>query len=395
MATRAPAARSASGESQNGADADGREAEHDPRVAATQAGLRYATDDRPGISRRRSGRGFSYRTPGGKLIRDRETRTRIRALAIPPAWTDVWISTDPQGHLQATGRDARGRKQHRYHPDFRQAREDAKFGRMIAFARALPEIRERIDRDLSRPGLPREKVLAAVVRLLELTLIRVGNDEYARLNRSFGLTTLRDRHAAIEGTKLRFRFAGKGGRRHEVSIRDRRLARVAARCQDLPGQDLFQYVDDEGEVRDVRSEDVNEYLREISGASLTAKDFRTWAGTVLAYRALVALQPGASDRESRRNVVEAVRQAADRLGNTPAVARRSYVHPAVLEAYLDGSIGEALVEVAEDQETPPSEATPEEEEAVIDVLRQRLELDAARTGARARRRARGRTAARG
>jgi DNA topoisomerase I len=401
MATRAPTARRAPGSRSPRTRAAGRCASRprpsspavvrhtvavdDPRAAATEAGLRYATDERPGITRRRSGRGFSYRTPDGELIRDRATLARIRALAVPPAWGDVWISPDPRGHLQATGRDARGRKQHRYHRDFREAREAAKFGRMLAFARALPQIRERVDHDLARPGLPREKVLAAVIRLLELTLIRVGNDEYARLNRSFGLTTLRGRHARVEGTRLRFRFTGKGGRRHEVSIRDRRLSRVVARCQDLPGQDLFQYVDDEGGVRDVRSEDVNEYLQEISGEPLTAKDFRTWAGTVLAYRALFALQPGASDRESRRNVVEAVRQAADRLGNTPSVARKSYVHPAVLEAYLDGGIREALVEVAEDQETPPGEATPEEESAVVDVLRQRLEPEAARPGGSARR----------
>jgi len=304
---------------------------------------------------------------------------RIRALAIPPAWTDVWICQDPRGHLQATGRDARGRKQHRYHAAYREHRESAKFDRMLTFAGLLPRIREQVDEDLTRRGLGREKVLAAVVRLLELTLIRVGNEEYARLNRSFGLTTLRDRHARIEGTQVRFAFTGKSGKRHEVTLRDRRLARVVARCQELPGQDLFQYVDEAGEVRDVRSEDVNGYLREIAGEDVTAKDFRTWAGTVLAYRALRALQPTDTDREARRNVVEAIRATAESLGNTPSVARRSYVHPAVLQAYLDGGIATALVEAAEEQAAPPEGATAAEEAGVVDLLRQRLELDAARS----------------
>lgn len=359
----------------------------DSQVAAREVGLRFTSDDRPGISRRRAGRGFSYRDADGAVVRDAATLARIRSLAIPPAWTDVWIAPDPRGHLQATGRDARGRKQHRYHPAFRERREHAKFDRMIAFAGLLPRIRERVDEDLARRGLPREKVLAAVVRLLELTLIRVGNEEYARLNRSFGLTTLRDRHARVEGGRLRFRFRGKGGRTHEVALRDRRLATVVGRCQDLPGQDLFQYVDDEGEVRDVRSEDVNAYLREISGGEVTAKDFRTWAGTVLAYRALRALQPGATERDARRNVVEAMRQTAEHLGNTPAVARRSYVHPGILQAYLDGGIREALVEAAEEQVAPPAGTSLDEEAAVVDLLRQRLELDAGRARPRPGRRA--------
>lgn len=343
--------------------------------AARDAGLRYSSDDRPGITRRRSGRGFSYRGSDGSVIHDRATLRRIRTLAIPPAWTGVWICPDPSGHLQATGRDARGRKQHRYHPRFREAREAAKFSRVLEFARLLPSIRGRVDADLAKPGLPREKVLAAVVRLLELSLIRVGNEEYARMNRSFGLTTLRDRHARIDGAEVRFRFTGKSGRRHEVTLRDRRLARVVSRCQDLPGQDLFQYVDDDGVVRDVRSEDVNAYLREIS-PDVTAKDFRTWAGTVLAYRALRALQPRNGAR--RKAVVEAMKATAERLGNTPAVARSSYVHPAVVEADLDGGVPDALVEVAEEQEQPPAGATAQEESAVVELLEQWLELDAAR-----------------
>jgi DNA topoisomerase I len=355
----------------------------DPRDVARHAGLRYTSDDDPGIRRVRRGRGFSYIGPDGKVIRDRETLARTRALAVPPAWTDVWICRFPNGHLQATGRDARGRKQHRYHARWRATRDESKFDRMIEFAVALSAIRERTDSDLARPGLPREKVLAAVVRLLELTLIRVGNDEYARLNRSFGLTTLRDRHARIEGTKIRFRFRGKSGQQHEVGLRDRRLATVVKRCQELPGQELFQYVDDDGQLRDVASDDVNTYLREIGGGDFTAKDFRTWAGTVLAYRALRALEPASSATDAKRKVVAAMRETAGRLGNTPAVARNSYVHPAVVEAYMDGRVGGALIEAAEEQRTPPPEATPEEESAVVDLLTQRIEDDALR-GAPAR-----------
>jgi DNA topoisomerase-1 len=359
--------------------------EPDGRASAREVGLRYSTDARPGISRRRSGRGFSYRAPDGATIRDRSDLKRIRALAIPPAWTDVWICPDPAGHLQAIGRDARGRKQYRYHDRWRTGRDDAKFERLIDFARVLPRVRRRCDADLAKPGLSREKVLAAVVRLLETTLIRVGNDEYARLNRSFGLTTLKTRHAKVTGTSIRFRFRGKSGRQHEVDLRDRRLARVVQRCQDLPGQELFQYVGDDGEPRDIASDDVNDYLREISGADITAKDFRTWAGTVLAYRALRALAPGDDDRASRRNVVEAVRLTSDRLGNTPAVARRSYVHPAILEAYLDGSIGGALLEAAEEQTQPPTSPDPAEEAQVVALLRKRLRSTGPRGSRKARR----------
>ena len=346
---------------------------------AREAGLRYSSDERPGIARRGAGRGFSYRDADGRAIRDTPTLQRIRALAIPPAWTDVWICPWPNGHLQATGRDARGRKQSRYHQRWHDARDESKFDQMIAFAAALDEIRLRCDEDLGRPGLPREKVLAAVVRLLELTLIRVGNDEYARLNRSFGLTTLRGRHARIEGHRVRFRFRGKSGRDHEVGLRDRRLASVVRRCQELPGQDLFQYVDGEGEVRDVGSDDVNAYLREISGGDFTAKDFRTWAGTVLAYRALRALEPAGSASAARKNVVVAMRETAGRLGNTAAITRKSYVHPAVLEAYLDGRVGGALVEAAEEQTTPPPGASAEEEDAVAELLAERVEADALRS----------------
>ena len=352
---------------------------HPPFVtdsSTTAPGLRHSTDRDPGIRRRRSGRGFAYRGRNGRPIRDPETLERIRNLAIPPAWTDVWICPDPNGHLQATGRDDRGRKQYRYHARYRRRREAAKYERLLAFAQALPAIRKRVDKDLARPQMSREKVLAAVVRLLELTLIRVGNDEYARLNRSFGLTTLRNRHASVRGTSLRFRFRGKSGQQHEVSLRDRRLAAVVRRCRDLPGQELFQYVDD-GEVVDVRSDDVNEYLREIA-PDVTAKDFRTWAGTVLAFRALRALDAPTTDAEGRRNVMGAMRATADALGNTAAVCRQAYVHPIVVEAYLDGRLGGALVRAAEDTDDPPAGTTPGEERAVATLLRQRLHDDAAR-----------------
>lgn len=352
---------------------------------AIPSGLRHCTDDRPGISRRRAGRGFSYRGPDGRPIRDEETRERIRRIAIPPAWTDVWICPHPNGHLQATGRDARGRKQYRYHARFRARRDASKFERLIAFAKALPHIRAQIERDLARPGLPREKVIAAVVRLLELTLIRVGNDEYARLNRSFGLTTLRDRHAAVEGTSLTFRFRGKSGQQHEVGLRDRRLTGVVRRCRDLPGQELFQYVGEDGNPHDVASDDVNAYLAAIA-PGVTAKDFRTWAGTVLAYRALRALGEGSTEREKQRNVAAAIKATADNLGNTAAVARQAYVHPVVVDAYLDGRIRSALVQVAEDTDQPPGATGPDEERAVVSLLRSRLAEDAARSrGPRARR----------
>jgi DNA topoisomerase-1 len=361
------------------------------REVAREAGLRYATDARPGFTRQRRGRGFSYHDREGKVIRDEAVLARIRSLAIPPAWTDVWICPWANGHLQASGRDARGRKQYRYHADWHARRGTDKFSRMLAFAAALPRIRRRCDEDLARSGVPREKVLAAVVRLLELTLIRVGNDEYARANRSYGLTTLRDRHARIDGTAVRFRFRGKAGKVHEVGLRDRRLAAIVRRCQELPGQELFQYVDDAGDVRDVTSDDVNAYLADAAGERFTAKDFRTWAGTVLAYRALRALGPATDGgRADRQAVVEAMRKTADRLGNTPAVARGSYVHPAILDAYLDGSLRGALVEAAEEQEEPPPGADPAEERAVVALLRQR-QRQAGGAGAAKSRRSGGRS----
>jgi DNA topoisomerase-1 len=349
----------------------------DSREVARAAGLRFANDSKPGITRRRRGRGFSYHGPDGSAITDPEQLARIRALAIPPAWTDVWICPWPTGHIQATGRDARGRKQHRYHADWRAHRDEQKYSRLIAFAKALPRIRRRVDEDLSKPGLPREKVLATVVRLLELTLIRVGNDEYTRLNKSFGLTTLRDRHVKVSGTTARFRFRGKGGKEHEVGLRDRRLAGLIRRCQELPGQELFQY-DEDGVVGDVTSDDVNAYIREIAGEEFSAKDFRTWAGTVLAYRALRGLEPAANEHQTRRNVVEAIRQTAGVLGNTAAVCRASYVHPAVLEAYVDGRIDAAAVASDANTAAAAAQTDPREERAVVELLREQLEQDAGR-----------------
>ena len=316
-----------------------------PTASARAAGLRYVRDDTPGIRRRRAGRGFVYVGPDGVRVRDAETLDRIRRLAIPPAWRDVWICPLAHGHLQASGRDARGRKQYRYHARWRTARDETKYARMIAFAHVLPAVRRRVAEDLTRPGLPREKVLAAVVRLLETTFIRVGNEEYARANGSFGLTTLRTRHVEIDGHTLTFEFRGKSGRAHRVNVNDRRLARVVANCQDLPGQELFQYVDADGTRGVVDSGDVNAYLREASGADFTAKDFRTWAGTVLASVALAKLASAASRGTRtalRRDVVRAVEEVSDALGNTPAICRKGYIHPAVIDSYLAGRLVEGL-----------------------------------------------------
>jgi DNA topoisomerase-1 len=315
-----------------------REARAGARPASEAVRLRFSSDAQPGIRRRRAGRGFRYAAGDGSRVRDSQTLARIRALAVPPAWTDVWICADPAGHLQATGRDARGRKQYRYHEAYRRRRERAKFDRLVEFGRALPRIRRRVDTDLAQPGLPRTKVLAAITRLLELSLIRVGNEEYARLNRSFGLTTLRGRHVRVDGQSLRFRFPGKSGRVVEVGLSDRRLARVISRCQELPGQDLFQYLGDDDKAHSIASEDVNDYLRDVARCDVTAKTFRTWAATALAWRALRSVAGLDSRQFARRHVVAAMRDVAGRLGNTPAVVRKSYVHPSVLDAFLDGSL---------------------------------------------------------
>jgi DNA topoisomerase-1 len=310
--------------------------------AATAAGLRYVTDAAPGIRRDKAGKGFVYRHPGGRPLKEERTLARIRSLVIPPAWTDVWICPNPQGHLQAVGRDARGRKQYRYHARWRESRDEAKYGRMVAFGRALPRIRARLEDDLSQRGLPREKVLAAVVRLLERTLIRVGNEEYARANRSFGLTTLRSHHVDVAGRKIRFQFRGKSGKEHEVGIEDAELSRIVRRCQELPGQELFRYVDAAGHVRSVKSEDVNRYLRGVAGQPFTAKDFRTWGGTVRAAFALARQGRVGAVTQARKNVRRAIEEVARRLGNTPSICRKCYVHPAVVDSYLDGVLDEAL-----------------------------------------------------
>jgi DNA topoisomerase-1 len=344
----------------------------DPVESARVAGLRYVSEQVPGILRRRAGRGFTYLDAAGGRVRDPGTLRRIRGLVIPPAWREVWICASPTGHLQAVGRDARGRKQYRYHPRWRQVRDDTKYKRMLAFAAALPRIRARVAEDLARPGLPREKVLATVLRLLETTLIRVGNEEYVRANKSFGLTTLRTRHVDVAGSEVRFDFRGKGGKTHTVGVRDPRVARIVRRLQDLPGQELFQYVDEDGTRRTIGSADVNTYLHEIAGEDFTAKDFRTWAGTVLAALALAEVRMFATAREARRNVVRAIERVATRLGNTPAICRKSYVHPVVLEAYLDGVTIDLLKKRTEREIGEGLNGLDAEEGVVLGLLQQRL-----------------------
>jgi len=307
-------------------------------AAARSAGLKWVSDDAPGIRRVRAGRGFKYIRPSGGPLTDARAIARIRSLAVPPAWTDVWICPDPRGHIQATGRDAKGRKQYRYHRRWRETRDETKYDRLLEFGRALPRIRGRVQRDLGRPGLPREKLLATVVRLLEKTLIRVGNEEYARANRSFGLTTLTNRHVKVRGPRIHFQFRGKSGKVHEFGIEDAEMSRIVKRCQDLPGQDLFQYEDARGRRHAVGSGDVNAYLAKASGGDFTAKDFRTWAGSVRAWWALAdAAAPASSARGRRLAVKHAIDEVARRLGNTPTICRKAYVHPAVVESYLGGN----------------------------------------------------------
>jgi DNA topoisomerase-1 len=301
---------------------------------AEEAGLRYVSDDSLGYRRRVKGNDFEYLDTEGRPIRGQQRLVRIKRLAIPPAWTDVWICPSSNGHIQATGRDARRRKQYRYHDRWREVRDENKFERLANFVRALPNIRRRVAADLKLRGLPREKVLAAIARLLERTFIRIGNEEYARENKSFGLTTIKNRHVTVNGAQMRFCFRGKSGRQHEVDVTDRRIAKIVSRCQDLPGQDLFQYVAEDGELRDVTSQDVNDYLREITGENFTAKDFRTWGGTVLVAIALAAQDRFESSKQAKANVKRAICAVAELLGNTPAICRKCYVHPVVLEAYL-------------------------------------------------------------
>ncbi|WP_342151828.1 DNA topoisomerase IB [Methylorubrum sp. SB2] len=344
----------------------------EPREAAREAGLRYVDDAKPGLRRKRSGKGFRYLDAKGVAIRDEAEIERVKSLAIPPAYRDVWICPHANGHIQATGRDEKGRKQYRYHPRFREAREASKFHRIMAFAEALPGIRARIDADMGRRGLPREKVLATVVHLLETTLIRVGNDDYARSNKSYGLTTLRDPHVKVEGAEMRFRFKGKSGKEWSVSVRDRRVARIVKACQDLPGQELFQYLDDEGERRDVTSSDVNAYLREITGEDFTAKDFRTWAGTVLAALALREFEAFDSETLAKKNLRTAIESVASRLGNTPTICRKCYIHPEILGCYLEGGLLLQIKDAVEGELKNGLDELRPEEAAVLGLLRTRL-----------------------
>ncbi len=332
------------------------------------AGLRYVSDHQPGIRRERAANEFRYFGPDGAPIDDEPTLARIKALGIPPAYRDVWICRLSNGYLQATGRDAKGRKQYRYHPHWRETRDETKYAHMQEFGLALPKIRARVAHDLTLPGLPREKVLATIVRLLETTLIRVGNKEYAKENHHYGLTTLHNRHLDVEGTTLHFHFRGKSGKDHAIDLKDRRLAGIVKRLRDLPGYELFQYLDEHGERRSIDSADVNGYLHEIAGEEFTAKDFRTWAGTVLASLALQEFEAFASETQAKRNISEAIKAVARHLGNTPAICRKCYVHPAVLEAYLHGSLAEALAQQVSAEAASPH-TLKAEETAVLALLK--------------------------
>lgn len=309
-----------------------------PVESAREVGLRYVHDHNRGIRRERVGKGFRYRSAGDRLVRDRQTLKRVEALVIPPAWKDVWICPLENGHLQATGRDERNRKQHVYHHRWREVRDETKFHRLVDFARVLPAIRRRLTKDLARKGLCREKVLATVVRLLEVSLIRVGNEESARENHTYGLTTMENRHATVSGGTIKFHFRGKSNKEHAIAVHDPRVAKIVRACQHLPGHELFHYLNDAGEKHHVGSHDVNDYLREISGEEFTAKEFRTWGGTLSALTELRKMGPAERAEQCRKNIVAAIKAASQRLGNTPAVCRKSYIHPVILEAYLEGSL---------------------------------------------------------
>lgn len=330
------------------------------------------TDDTPGITRHRHGQKFRYRDAKGNNIADKRTLDRIATLAIPPAYTDIWICPKANGHIQATGRDAKGRKQYRYHSMFREIRDSTKYEHMVEFAKALPHVRERIDEDLAKRGLPRVKVLAAVVHLLETTMIRVGNSDYAKQNKSYGLTTLRDRHVEVDGAELRFDFKGKSGKRWRLRLKDRRIARIVKASQDLPGQHLFQYVGEDGLQYEVTSGDINAYLKEISGANFTAKDFRTWTGTVLAALALAEFETVDSQAAAKQNVRQAIEAVASHLGNTPTVCRQCYIHPEIIESYLSDALAlEAKHEVEQELRGELAKLRPEEA-LVLSFLQRRL-----------------------
>ena len=346
--------------------------EADAPTVARSAGLRYVNDGAPGIARLPDGKSFRYVDASGKDIEDEATLARVRALVIPPAWTDVWICKHENGHLQATGRDAKSRKQYRYHARWRNLRDEVKYERMISFGKALPAIRRQVDTDLKLSSVPREKVLATIVYLLQATMMRIGNEEYARTNKSFGLTTLRARHVRVDGKAVQFRFRGKSGVFHDITVEDKRLAKIIERIRDLPGQELFQYIDGDGERRSVGSADVNDYLRSISGKDYTAKDFRTWSGTVLAALALREFEKFDSDTQAKKNIVRAIESVAEKLGNTPSICRKCYVHPAVIESYLDGTILEALRLRTEQELVEDLHALQPEEAAVVALLQTRL-----------------------
>lgn len=341
--------------------------------SAHKVGLRYVSDAKPGFRREPAGRHFRYKDADDRVIRDRETLARIKSLVIPPAWTDVWICAAANGHIQVTARDARGRKQYRYHPLWRTVRDENKYEHLISFGKALPLIRNQVDKDLALPGLPRAKILATIVRLLETTMMRVGNEEYARSNGSFGLTTLRDKHVRIDGAHLEFHFRGKSGVDHFIELTDCRLARIVSRCRDLPGYELFQYLDDAGNRRSIDSEDVNGYLRAIAGQDYTAKDFRTWAGTLLAAFALREFEKFDSQAQAKKNLVRAIESVATRLGNTPAICRKCYIHPVIMESYLEGSMLDALQRRAEKGLMEEVREPNPEEAAVLALLQQRLQ----------------------
>ncbi len=351
------------------------EAAAEGREAAEAAGLTYVSDDRAGITRQKSGKGWRFIDPSGRTITDKAVRERIAKLGVPPAYTDVWICPKANGHIQATGRDAKGRKQYRYHPDWTAARDSAKYERMEAFGRLLPGIRKRVAADMGKQGLPREKVLATLVALLEKTLIRVGNEDYAKDNKSFGLTTLRNRHVDIDGATLRFDFKGKSGKMWNLDLKDRRVSKVVRSIQELPGQHLFQYLDDEGHRQPVDSADVNDYLREITGEDVTAKDFRTWAGTVLASMALAEFEAVDSQALMKKNVKAAIESVAAKLGNTPTICRKCYVHPHVVDSYLDGGLLEGIKQKVEEELCEDADQLKPEEAALLGLLSRRISKD--------------------
>ncbi|HSV15610.1 MAG TPA: hypothetical protein VLI90_15220, partial [Tepidisphaeraceae bacterium] len=345
----------------------------DPVESARDAGLVYVNRDGPGITRKRRGKSFEYFDADGKRITDPDELFRIRSLVVPPAWTYVWICPNWRGHIQAVGTDARGRTQYRYHPKWREVRDESKYERMIEFAKVLPKIRARVRRDLRKPGLSREKVLATVVKLLETTLIRVGNGEYAKNNKSYGLTTIRNKHVEVHGSKIHFEFRGKSGVEHAIDIDDPRLAKVVRACQDLPEQELFEYIDEaDGSRHDITSSDVNAYLKQITGQDFTAKDFRTWAGTVLAAMALQEFERFDSQAQAKRNVVAAIESVAKKLGNTKAVCRKCYIHPAVIDTYMEGELARSLKRRVEQKLKRSLGALAPEEAAVLALLQQRL-----------------------